>query len=154
MAWSIGLEGCPRRVRGCLLGSWALSYGTTTRLLRADGVRAGLCACASESAAGPGSRGARPDATAPVLPSVPVFVVRMSDPDGGLDDGRVRFPRPRASTGTSSRHRRDPTETTTTILGRGFGIPLLDEPLEDLVHVHDLQRGDRNHDPGVLRDII
>ena len=83
-------------MRGCLLGSWALSYGATTRLLRADGVRAGLCACASESAAGPGSRGARPDATAPVLPSVPIFAVRMPDPDGALDDGRVRFPRPRA----------------------------------------------------------
>ena len=40
------------------------------------------------------------------------------------------------------------------ILRRGFGIPLLDEPLEDLVHVHDLQSRDRNDDPGVLRDVV
>ena len=47
-----------------------------------------------------------------------------------------------------------PTETTTTILRRGLGIPLLDEPLEDLVHVHDFESRDRNHDPGVLRDVV
>ena len=33
----------------------------------------------------------------------------MPDTDGALDDGRVRFPRPRARrTGAYSRHRRDP----------------------------------------------
>jgi len=40
------------------------------------------------------------------------------------------------------------------ILRRGFGIPLLDEPLEDLVHVYHFERTDGNDDPGVLRDII
>jgi len=63
---------------------------------RVDGVRAGLCACASESAAGQGPAARGPTPRAPVLPSAPIFVVRMPDPGGALDAGRVRFPRPRA----------------------------------------------------------
>ena len=49
-------------MRGCLLGAWALSYGTTTRLLRADGVRAGLCVLCRRALQGQGlgARGPTP----------------------------------------------------------------------------------------------
>ena len=100
MAWYIGLEGCPRRVRAA---SWARLL--TARLLGwARGAASTACgpafALLSESAAGPGlaARGTTP--RTPVPPSAPIFVVRMPDPDGGVaesgsQEGRATAPRVR-----------------------------------------------------------
>ena len=90
------------------------------------------CACASESAAGPGSRGARPDATGAGPPvGADIRRARMPDPDGG---GRRASP---GSEKAAQRRRESLTAVAAThahyhVLRRRFGIPLLDECTEHL----------------------